>query len=80
MGEKYVKKVFYSTSSIQNGRTYNSIITLDKVQKTGNKYYFRWTNFFENSTALEINLFIYLFHLINKLESVGFWELEGGIY
>ena len=80
MGEKYVKKVFYSTSSIQNGRTYNPIITLHKVQKTGEKYYFRWTNFFENSFTLEINFFIYLFHLINKLESVGFWELEGGIY
>ena len=37
MGDKYVKKVFYSTSSIQNGRTFNSIITLDKVQKTGKK-------------------------------------------
>ena len=35
MGEKYVKKVFYSTSSIQNGKTYNPIITLHKVQKTG---------------------------------------------
>ena len=35
MGDKCVKKLFYSTSSIQNGRTFNSIITLDKVQKTG---------------------------------------------
>ena len=36
------------------------------------KYFFRCTNFFENRTTLEINFFIYLSHVVNKLEIVGF--------
>ena len=83
MGDKNWKiffKCHFSPFSLENGRTYNSIVTLGKVQKTIKKYYCRCTNFFENKLTLEINFFIYLFQLINTLEIVGIWELKGGIY
>ena len=71
MGDFFFK-CHFSPFSIENGRTYNSTVTLEKVQKTVKKQTISGVQIsLIKKLALEINFFIYLFQLINTLEIVG---------